>query len=194
MPKEVRMLSSTLWDPAISVLRTKILTVDHMVGSVLEEKGLNTHWRILATDWDAIYRPPITKRLNSLISGDLVLVDADIGIFPYLCGFESQITGVLSPFCSTFTDTELKNYEYRQDLRYYYGTGPGTDLPSKMMLPFLNGVVDLISKGPNQYVNERPVLQLFSPETCLMITYSWDSLKIVMSSAPSPKIFQVGIF
>ena len=71
-------------------------------------------------------------------------------MFPYLCGFESQITGILSPFCSIFTDDELKNYQYRQDLRYYYGAGPGTDLNSKMMLPFLSGVVDLIAKGPGQ--------------------------------------------
>lgn len=39
-------------------------------------------------------------------------------------------------------------YEYRQTLRYYYGTGPGVDLPSKMMLPFLNSLVSLLAQGP----------------------------------------------
>lgn len=102
----------------------------------------------IATDWDAIYLPPITARLNALLSGNLTLTTSDVGIFPYLCGYESQITGILSPFCSTFTDAELAQYEYRQDLRYYYGTGPGTDLAAKMMLPFLNSLVGLLSEGP----------------------------------------------
>lgn len=30
----------------------------------------------------------------------------------------------------SFTDEEPKEYEYRQDLRYYYGTGPRTGLAS----------------------------------------------------------------
>jgi len=67
---------------------------------------------------------------------------------PYLCGFESQITGTLSPWCGVFSDAELKQYEYSQDLRYYYGMGPGTDLPSKMMLPYLNTLVGLLAQGP----------------------------------------------
>ena len=149
MPKEDQMLSSTPSDLVISVLTSRTETVVNMVCSLQARSNIKLI-NISATQWDAIYRPPITKRLNALITGDLVFTDSDIGIFPYLCGFESQITGILSPFCSTFTDAELRNYEYRQDLRYYYGVGPGTDLPSKMMLPFLNSVVDLISKSPNQ--------------------------------------------
>lgn len=101
-----------------------------------------------ATIWDSIYLPPITKRLNKLIKGNLTFLDSDTTIFPYLCGFESQITGSLSPWCSTFTNAELKQYEYRQDLRYYYGTGPGVSLASTMMLPFLKSLVGLLQEGP----------------------------------------------
>ncbi len=68
---------------------------------------------------------------------------------PYLCGFESQITGRLSPWCGVFTDDELKSYEYYNDLRYYYGIGPGTELPSTMMMPFVNSLVGLLTQGPN---------------------------------------------
>lgn len=67
---------------------------------------------------------------------------------PYLCGFETQILGKLSPFCDIFTESEFKQYEYRQDLRYYYGTGPGTDLPSTLMLPYLNATATLFLNGP----------------------------------------------
>ncbi|KAK0100954.1 hypothetical protein ONS95_013057 [Cadophora gregata] len=100
------------------------------------------------TTYKSIFLPPITARLNAMITGDLVFNDADVFIFPYLCGFESQITGILSPFCSIFTDAELKQYEYAQDLRYYYGIGPGVDLASKMMLPYLNSLVGLLAQGP----------------------------------------------
>lgn len=76
--------------------------------------------------------------------------DTDVSIIPYLCGYESQITGTLSPFCNVFTNAELEQYEYAQSLRYYYGIGPGVDLPSKMMIPFLNKVVDVLAEGPGQ--------------------------------------------
>jgi hypothetical protein len=83
-----------------------------------------------------------------MITGDLNFTTTDVSIMPYLCGFESQITGTLSPWCGVFTDAELKQYEYSQDLRYYYGMGPGTDLPSKMMLPYLSSLVGLLAQGP----------------------------------------------
>ena len=83
-----------------------------------------------------------------MITGDLNFTTTDVSIMPYLCGFESQITGTLSPWCGVFTDAELKQYEYSQDLRYYYGMGPGTDLPSKMMLPYLSSLVGILAHGP----------------------------------------------
>ncbi|RDW89305.1 acid phosphatase-like protein [Coleophoma cylindrospora] len=103
-----------------------------------------------ATEWNSIYLPPITERLNALISGNLTLSDTDVSIIPYLCGYESQITGTLSPFCNVFSNAELEKYEYAQSLRYYYGIGPGEDLPSKMMIPFLNKLVDILAGGPGQ--------------------------------------------
>jgi hypothetical protein len=99
--------------------------------------------------WSAIFVPPIKKRLQAMITGNLTLTDGDILQIPYLCGFESQITGRLSPWCDIFTDDELKSYEYYNDLRYYYGVGPGTDLNSKMMTPFVNQLVSLLAQGPN---------------------------------------------
>ena len=76
-----------------------------------------------ATGYDNLYLPAITARLNGLLQGNLTLVDSDVSNFPYLCGFESQITGRISPWCSVFDEDETLQYEYRQDLRYYYGTG-----------------------------------------------------------------------
>ncbi|KAL9616979.1 MAG: hypothetical protein Q9160_008206 [Pyrenula sp. 1 TL-2023] len=104
--------------------------------------------------WDDIYLPPVTERLNSYIQGDLNLTAADISNFPYLCGFESQITRHVSPFCAIFTKEETRQYEYRQDLRYWYGTGPGSFRNASVMLPVIQGVVDILLSGPETPVKE----------------------------------------
>lgn len=98
--------------------------------------------------WNAIWQPDVQQRLQGLIDGDLNLTLSDVNLMPYLCGFESQITGRLSPFCDIFTDEEFKMYQYSNDLRYYYGIGPGTDLPATMMTPFLDSLIDLFVQGP----------------------------------------------
>jgi hypothetical protein len=68
-----------------------------------------------------------------------------------LCGYESQITGRLSPWCGVFTEGELRNYAYSQKLSYYYSVGPGSDGPaSKLFLPFLESLTTLLSKDPGQ--------------------------------------------
>jgi acid phosphatase len=101
------------------------------------------------TTWDAIYQPPIQERLQALVTGNLTILASDVDQITYLCGFETHILGRLSPWCDVFTDEELKQYEYSQDLRYYYGLGPGVGLPSQMMTPFLNALVGLLQQGPN---------------------------------------------
>lgn len=101
-----------------------------------------------ATQWAGVYIPPIKERLQALIQGNLTLLDTDISSMPYLCGFESQITGRLSPWCNIFTDSELKGYEYAQDIRYWWGLGPGTDLEQTMMMPYLSSLVGLLQQGP----------------------------------------------
>ena len=100
-------------------------------------------------EWTGVFVPPIRARLRSLIDGNLTLSDDDVTRIPYLCGFESQITGVLSPWCGVFTDAELRDYAYLNDLRYYYGVGPGSGLPATMMTPFLDSLVGLLQRGPN---------------------------------------------
>ncbi|OLN94145.1 Repressible acid phosphatase [Colletotrichum chlorophyti] len=99
-------------------------------------------------EWNNVYIPPIQARLQALINGNLTLTQNDISQIPYLCGFESQITGRLSPWCDIFTDEEFLQYEYFQDLRYFYGVGPGTDVPKTMMTPYLNALMGLFGQGP----------------------------------------------
>jgi acid phosphatase len=98
--------------------------------------------------WADIYLPPIMRRLNAQIRGSFKFTQSDVSIIPYLCGFETQITGRKSPWCDVFTEAEILQYEYAQDLRYWYGTGLGTDVEKYLMLPVLDGMVKRFIDGP----------------------------------------------
>lgn len=100
-------------------------------------------------EWDAIYLPPIRSRLNKRIHGPFNFTQDDVSLIPYLCGFETQITGRRSPFCDIFTEKEILDYEYAQDLRYWYGSGLGTDIEKYLMLPVVDMVVQRFMDGPN---------------------------------------------
>jgi acid phosphatase len=100
--------------------------------------------------WQNIYLPPIQKRLNREIHGGFQFTQSDVSLIPYLCGFETQIIGSRSPFCNIFTRDEILQYEYAQDLRYWYGTGLGTDIEKDMMLPFLSALVGRFIDGPGK--------------------------------------------
>lgn len=100
-------------------------------------------------EWEAIYLPPIRNRLNAQIQGPFRFTQSDVSIIPYLCGFETQITGRPSPFCPIFTQAEILQYEYAQDLRYWYGTGLGSGIEKFQMLPVVDMVVRRFMDGPN---------------------------------------------
>jgi acid phosphatase len=46
-------------------------------------------------------------------------------------------------------------YEYQQDLRYWYGTGPGSSNNKSVILPVIQGVVDILRSGPETLVIEQ---------------------------------------
>jgi len=95
--------------------------------------------------------PDALTRINAMVTGNLTFDESDILFFPYLCGYESQIQGRLSPWCAVFNDTELLNYQYSQDLAYYYGTGPGSDgAATKLFLPYMDELMTLLLEGPGQ--------------------------------------------
>ncbi|GAB7349306.1 hypothetical protein MBLNU459_g8447t1 [Dothideomycetes sp. NU459] len=108
-----------------------------------------------ATTWANIYLPPIAARINKLLKGGLQFNSSDVVQFPYLCGFESQITGRRSPWCDVLTDDEIIQYEYAQDIRYWYGSGLGTSLDKNLMLPFLTAVVQRFVDGPNATYHDK---------------------------------------
>ncbi|CAI7597179.1 unnamed protein product [Penicillium glandicola] len=103
------------------------------------------------TNWDAMWLPQTVNRINSKIRGNLTFDETEILFFPYMCAYESQIEGRLSPWCDVFTKDELRNYAYSQDLSYFYGVGPGSIGPAKVLfLPFLKSLLSLLGRGSGQ--------------------------------------------
>ena len=107
-----------------------------------------------ATNWSNIYTPPIVNRINSELKG-LNFTASDVTTFPVLCGFETAITGMRSPWCDVLQKDEIEAFEYAQDIRYWYGSGMGAGpVDQKLMLPYLTAVVQRLVDGPNHtYVN-----------------------------------------
>ncbi|KAK7545538.1 acid phosphatase PHO12 precursor [Phyllosticta citricarpa] len=105
-------------------------------------------------EWEAAYLPPIVARINALLSSGSLFNTSDVAIFPYLCGFETQITQHRSPWCDIFTESEILAYEYAQDLRYWYGHGPGNPVGNVTMAPFLLGVLRRFEDGPDTLSGE----------------------------------------
>jgi hypothetical protein len=118
--------------------------------------GYSTYYESLGTAayiiaGDATWVPKTVKRINSQLSGNLTFEETEVLFFPYMCAYESQITGQLSPWCGVFTENELRKYAYSQDLSYFYSVGPGSIGPAKVLfLPFLESLISLLEKGPGQ--------------------------------------------
>lgn len=121
-----------------------------------------------ATIWANTYLPPVVDRIDSLLHG-LEFNTSDVSIFPYLCGFETQILGRRSPWCDVFTEEEILFYEYAQDIRYWYGTGLGTELEKNMMLPFLTSLVQRFVDGPNATYSRANNSTRFKPNPLIAV-------------------------
>ncbi|TFY79221.1 hypothetical protein EWM64_g4791 [Hericium alpestre] len=79
---------------------------------------------VQSNKWAAIYTKPTIKRLQKLIKGNLTLTSADIIGMQQACAYETVALGS-SSFCSLFTEEEWEQYEYYNDLSFWYGNGPG---------------------------------------------------------------------
>ncbi|KAF7322420.1 Phosphoglycerate mutase-like protein [Mycena chlorophos] len=102
----------------------------------------------VATTFRASYQPQIANRLNQYLDG-LTLNATDIGVMQDLCGFETSLNGN-SQWCDVFEDEEWLDYEYADDLNYYYGSGPGNPFSATVGFPWVKAVSELFALGPNE--------------------------------------------
>ncbi|TFY81485.1 hypothetical protein EWM64_g2528 [Hericium alpestre] len=76
--------------------------------------------------WAAIYTQPAIKRLQKKIKGNLKLTASDITGMQQACAYEGKTVALgYSSFCDLFTEEEWKQFEYYNDLSFWYNNGPG---------------------------------------------------------------------
>ncbi|RDX54432.1 phosphoglycerate mutase-like protein [Lentinus brumalis] len=101
-----------------------------------------------ATTFRGTYQGKIADRLNQYLDG-LRLNATDIGVMQDLCGFQAEVSGD-TRFCDIFKESEWLDYEYTQDLNYYYGSGPGNPFSATTGYPWVKAVTELLVTGPKQ--------------------------------------------
>ncbi|KAF9075328.1 histidine phosphatase superfamily [Rhodocollybia butyracea] len=117
------------------------------------------------------YQNQTAARINAFLQGNLSFVGTDIGIMQDLCGFGFEISGDRR-FCEVFTDEEWLDYEYTNDLNYYYADGPGNPFSAVCGFPWIKAVTDLFEVGPNNTVpngtiTPPPLIMGFAHDTYL---------------------------
>ncbi|KAJ6502198.1 phosphoglycerate mutase-like protein [Mycena sanguinolenta] len=103
---------------------------------------------VATSTFRATYQNGIADRLNDFLDG-LTLNATDIGVMQDLCGFQAEVDGD-TRFCDIFEDSEWIDYEYADDLNYYYGSGPGNPFSATVGFPWVKAVSDLFALGPGQ--------------------------------------------
>ncbi|KAG9085307.1 PHOsphatase [Ceratobasidium sp. UAMH 11750] len=123
---------------------------DSLATSELCPRYVDTQGANQTAIWNNFYLPGIVQRLERYAQG-VNFTTGDVLLMSSLCAFETQILDKPSPFCGIrmLAESEFqRRYEYSQDLRYYYGTGPESGLPATLMLPYLEATAILLSNGP----------------------------------------------
>jgi len=82
----------------------------------------------------------------SFASTDL-FPDSEIYSMQELCGFETTVRG-WSPWCTVFTHSEWRAFEYARDIIHFYRAGPGTPYSRAMGHLWLNATKNLLVEGP----------------------------------------------
>lgn len=86
-----------------------------------------------------------------------------------MCRFEKAWNiNATSPWCAAFSKRELTILEYREDLDYYYWSGPGRDINAKLGCPLMKDLFQNFQKleGDN-YLQERKGTFYFAHSTTL---------------------------
>ncbi|KAG6872778.1 hypothetical protein C0995_006698 [Termitomyces sp. Mi166 len=59
----------------------------------------------------------------------------------------------MSTLAHSVIDSEWLDYEYAEDLNYYYGSGPGNPIAAATGYPWVKAVTDLFNAGPGKTVS-----------------------------------------
>ncbi|QRW17095.1 histidine phosphatase family containing protein [Rhizoctonia solani] len=109
----------------------------------------------LTVEWGTHYLPPITKRLNKLVSG-VNLTDADTHGALYACAYDTAAYGIeKSPWCGVFSQSELLDFEYELDLLMVgaFGYGLPDGMGALLGSTIVNKIIQTFTKSSSSLVS-----------------------------------------
>lgn len=100
-----------------------------------------------STQFQEVYTAPIIERFRDL-APNFNWTANDITAMQQLCGYETVIRGS-SPFCSLelFSADEWLQFEYMNDIQYFYNTGYGNEISGVIGFPWLNATAQQLLAG-----------------------------------------------
>ncbi len=125
-------------------------TLDHGLCTSFEEGVFSEIGDNAQAEWQAVFAPAITARLNENLPG-VNITDDDAIILMDLCPFNTVAddAGLIHPFCGLFSIAEWQSYDYLQSLGKYYSYSLGNPLGSTQGVGFTN---ELIARLTNSAV------------------------------------------
>lgn len=131
-----------------------------------KEKGHDNGYTQLYKFQDS-YLPTVGKRL-AIENPGFDFTNSEIYSMQEMCGFELLVRGS-SPWCSVFTRSEWRSFEYARDLIHYYRSGPGNRYSRAMGGLWLNETTSLLVEGPEKagpmyfsFVHDGDIVPLLS--------------------------------
>lgn len=139
-------------------------------------------------EWRDRWAPAIQERLNRKLENADLSIDETIHIME-LCPFITVASRDLemSKFCSLFTQSEWKDYDYYQSIEKWYVYGPGRELGPTQGVGFVNELIarltgkavddhtstnSTLDSSPTTYPLDRKIYADFSHDNTMMAIYS----------------------
>ncbi|KAF3045673.1 hypothetical protein E8E12_011133 [Didymella heteroderae] len=98
-------------------------------------------------EFQKVYTAPIIERFRAY-APSFNWTANDITAMQQLCGYETVIRGS-SPFCDLdlFSPDEWLQFEYMNDIQYFYNTGYGNEISGVLGFPWLNATAQQLLAG-----------------------------------------------
>ncbi|KAF9559236.1 phytase [Agrocybe pediades] len=107
-------------------------------------KGNRADWYF--KKWVERYIVHAQKRLQTHMHGMNLTIN-DVYTMQQLCAFETVALGY-SKFCELFTEEEWKDFDYSQDLQYWYGSAFGSPIARAQGVGYLQELVARLTHTP----------------------------------------------
>ncbi|CCL99752.1 uncharacterized protein FIBRA_01774 [Fibroporia radiculosa] len=139
--------------------------------------------------WLQQFAPPIVARLNAAARGANIDMKDVYGLMS-MCPFESIVKAgsglsaldAQSPFCDLFSEDEWRAFEYHEDVKKYYKTGPGNTLGPVQGVGYTNELLARLTDSPvrdhtthnatRPFPLGRAMYVDFSHENAMVATYA----------------------